>query len=1634
MRVGITTLVEFSMFSSGLTNTSLALAELFQGNGHEVVLVNLRGKREWWDDCKILQKLFKVVHLEEMDLSGATTPQFDLLLEVGLLTVNSAETRAALAQKVAWVIRKPFVLQETEMSIYPIGVPPRDLKGVSYAILLSEVTMPDDVTAVETLIKLPTVVLPFVWSPLPAESHARSFGAPPWIPDASDNMLYVHMADTNMTSASNSTLSLVILREAARRGLPIAEWRMHNGDNIAKSQFFRENVLKHCADLDLSGICVGRQRCVEWTTEPGSVGLVHLRFQRLRPVLLDIAWAGIPLVHNSPAFREIGYGAERLYYSDNSVCGGVDAFQRLLGDLKAGAGWFETDSLAKRREEILRRWSPLSPYSKAAWTAFTQHLLENKSLSVPAVEAPSPVVPAKPLVSKTFNIVFANMWADFNPAYNFFTLLLNEVGRHMNPPVEVVGIADNDWKEGNPDLVIFGPFGGDWLRFDASVPRVCYTGENTGPVEHPSVKLNMGHEMNYLKKNYLRVPHWLLSVNWFGADADRLQNPRPIPLELCCARAPDAVPRSKFAAFVVTNPKNPVRNLAYHWVNSYKAVDSGGLLYNTIGDKLAAGLGGGGGEWKKVKFYQDYRFVMAYENGSNKGYCTEKFLHAKAAGAVPIYWGDPEFQRDFDPAGCIDARNCKTRDDLVALIRAVEENPAEWAKRAAVPAFDEYKLGLARRTLAEIGYRIFEILGVESERLGQVPRFIGAQPGSREARVGLSYFDAPAPTAVASKPEVPIITTFASQKYLGCLQHWLKSIAPQSRVLPTLRAIVFLHPDVAADTVKTLKEAYGEFTDFEAVPADWTPEGFSDFWTPGHFAWKLWLFHHLNHRESVAGRLVLYMDSGACLARFPRALLAAAATTGVACLEDPREENARWCTEHFNEALSVTDEELEQKQIAACILVFRAGAPSSVAFFDEAFKLGQRRELIVGPRIGGQGLDGKCYGHRHDQSILSILVRRHGIALLPLDETYGQDTMRKTFRSGRSIYVHRGNFIRHQEFLEGISEAHVINLDRRDDRLKRFWENHPGLEGRVERSKAYDGRSLKLTPQLARLFKPNDFFWKKSVMGCALSHLSLWWRLVNDTSDIENYLIFEDDAKMAPGWEEKVAAAIKDAPDDYDVLFLGGILPPNREGFKSVLAPVNEHWGQVGPNQCFGQQRPTSYFHTCAYAYIVSRRGAQKVLDSLREFDGYWTSADHMLCNRVDTMKLYFLNDMVAGCYQDEDPTYANSNFNDFSRVDKFDSDLWNNDERFSKEEILACAATGGGSDFRKLLQEIYATPGVPAAAIAADTVSNPIEGIHPPVPQMVLHNDQVVQVRIVSFREAHIDFNAMYERDWLLRLWGDISHVNLEPLEMEDAIANPPNDCPIVLLQRPHVQAITRVLRAWSDAGARFRILHLSDEFVEPERRDPLVAYTLKGCVGVLRNYLREDLPPGTEEKVRIIPLGYRWAPRIADDMKVLEHTPNLPFRDHHWSFFGTDWNGRGELLKPLLTAKLHGKCRLLAGWNDASGLTREEYLGGMLDSVFVPCPDGNNPETFRFYEALQAGCIPLVVKTKRNEAWFTWVSKHLPLITNGSWEETIRIMVSLLVKPETLEIYRGQILKAWAEWKGELQAQAQQWLLGKD
>jgi len=107
------------------------------------------------------------------------------------------------------------------------------------------------------------------------------------------------------------------------------------------------------------------------------------------------------------------------------------------------------------------------------------------------------------------------------------------------------------------------------------------------------------------------------------------------------------------------------------------------------------------------------------------------------------------------------------------------------------------------------------------------------------------------------------------------------------------------------------------------------------------------------------------------------------------------------------------------------------------------------------------------------------------------------------------------------------------------------------------------------------------------------------------------------------------------------------------------------------PNPCFsggGQDIPI--FHHCTYSYIINRKGASKLLDIIKEH-GIYTSLDHLLMSlSLNNGKIFVHYPSITYSFQDEDEDYKSTEFDNFNRVVKYDSDIWNNTECFTEKEI----------------------------------------------------------------------------------------------------------------------------------------------------------------------------------------------------------------------------------------------------------------------------------------------------------------------------------------------------------------------------
>jgi hypothetical protein len=356
---------------------------------------------------------------------------------------------------------------------------------------------------------------------------------------------------------------------------------------------------------------------------------------------------------------------------------------------------------------------------------------------------------------------------------------------------------------------------------------------------------------------------------------------------------------------------------------------------------------------------------------------------------------------------------------------------------------------------------------------------------------------------------------------------------------------------------------------------------------------------------------------------------------------------------------------------------------------------------------------------------------------------------------------------------------------------------------------------------------------------------------------------------------------------------------------------------------------------------MITKAGAKKLLDYIAALDGMpYSGCDHLL-GRAQ-LQTYVATPLLAKCAQEEDPSYIYSQFNDLHREDNFDSDIWNNNDCFTMEDL---------------------SPFFDESSIT------------------------------LYYHSSHTNFK-LYERTWLEDMFQCTIHCR--PFTSLDDV----EDNAWFLLQRPHSEFWTHTLL---NAVKPFRILHLSDEFL----KDTISIYTHPLCKGVIRNYVRADVPD--KPHIITIPLGYHY-----------RHTNEpLPIQERKWiwSFHGTDWYDRSQQLVAF-QEYIPYRCKLQPDWNHPSGTKEDEYLDTLRNSEFCPILRGNNMETFRLYEALEAGTLPLFGPSMSSD-FMEWVQQHIDVSAMYDW--TFLKSMNLSVKAK--EKARLELVRQWAIWKNNIQ-----------
>ena len=272
-------------------------------------------------------------------------------------------------------------------------------------------------------------------------------------------------------------------------------------------------------------------------------------------------------------------------------------------------------------------------------------------------------------------IDFSDFWGGFDKTNNYFYNLLKD-----EFDVEI---------SNNPDYLFFSVFGNNHQRYNCK--KIFYTGENVAP---PLQYCDWSFSFDYLddSRNY-RLPHYLLYDGYYELQREKIID--------------ESFVKRKFCNFIHNNLHCPIRNNFFLKLSKYKKIDSGGSVMNNMGYMVTDRI-------PKVQWIKDYKFSFAFENEAYRpkypGYTTEKIMQAMVANTIPLYWGNPLIDIEFNKKSFICYDTFKNEDEMIDYIIYLDKNDDKYLDLLKQPWFIENNIPDNNKieNIKSFLYKIFE--------------------------------------------------------------------------------------------------------------------------------------------------------------------------------------------------------------------------------------------------------------------------------------------------------------------------------------------------------------------------------------------------------------------------------------------------------------------------------------------------------------------------------------------------------------------------------------------------------------------------------------------------------------------------------------------------------------------------------------------------------------------------------------------------------------------------------------------------------------------------------------------------------------------------------------------------------------
>ena len=166
-----------------------------------------------------------------------------------------------------------------------------------------------------------------------------------------------------------------------------------------------------------------------------------------------------------------------------------------------------------------------------------------------------------------------------------------------------------------------------------------------------------------------------------------------------------------------------------------------------------------------------------------------------------------------------------------------------------------------------------------------------------------------------------------------------------------------------------------------------------------------------------------------------------------------------------------------------------------------------------------------------------------------------------------------------------ISKIFIINLDKDWERMNELNDEMKKNNLDYERFSAVKGSELTDdSPIVKKYFASNLKKYNNNQKGCTLSHISIWNKIKEN--NYKYTIVMEDDVIIPKNLFSKLDLYLKQLPEDWDILFLGGNRIIGHKYSKNLIVPDISKRGNYG-----------------TFAYLIRNKNIDKILNRCKNIN-----------------------------------------------------------------------------------------------------------------------------------------------------------------------------------------------------------------------------------------------------------------------------------------------------------------------------------------------------------------------------------------------------------------------------------------------